>query len=121
MPMSESLSASRYADPTPIRPPEDPDTPVAPLPRPLTSFVPREREQQAIITLLGQEDVRLVSLTGPGGAGKTRLAIRVAEALQENFSTIWFVPLASVADAALFLPSLARTLGLRETSREQLL
>ena len=58
---------------------------VAP-PNPLTSFVGREREVEQICALLQRRGVRLVTLTGPGGVGKTRLALRVSEALGTDFA-----------------------------------
>src|SRR5215211_9007410 len=76
-----------------------PDVPAASasFPRPLTSFVGRQREVAAVRDLLRREDVRLVTLTGPGGVGKTRLAVAVAEGLAGAFADgAAFVPLASV-------------------------
>jgi non-specific serine/threonine protein kinase len=86
----------------------------APLPAPLTSFVGREREVAAVSALL-QEGVRLLTLVGPGGVGKTRLAIRVATESAPVFPAgVAFVALASLADPALLQPTIAQTLGLRE-------
>src|SRR5687768_15193278 len=65
------------------------------LPLPLSSFVGREDEAAAVVAVLRQPAVRLVSLTGPGGIGKTRLALSVATDLQGDFADgIGFVPLA---------------------------
>jgi predicted ATPase len=59
--------------------------------------------------------VRLLTLTGPGGVGKTRLALRIAEDVASSFADgVAFVPLASIVDAGLVLPTIARELGLRE-------
>ncbi len=83
------------------------------LPLPLTSFIGREKESQEINRWLGH--YRLVTLTGPGGTGKTRLAIRVASDLVNSFSDgVRFVELAPVADPALLPQTVAGVLGLRE-------
>jgi predicted ATPase len=85
------------------------------LPAQLTSFIGREEEIAAISELLSGEDVRLVTLTGTGGTGKTRLALRVAFELHDLFPDgVTFVPLATVSDATQVLPAIARTLELRE-------
>src|SRR5262245_36111526 len=83
---------------------------LAGLPRPLSSLVGREREIAAITALLVHGEVRLVTLTGPGGVGKTRLALAAAAAEAFPDGTV-FVGLASVADPALVLPTIARALG----------
>ena len=79
------------------------------LPAELTSFVGRESESRAIRELL--QTVRLVSLTGPGGAGKTRLALRVASDLAERHQAVVYVPLASLNDAKAVLPVIAIQVG----------
>jgi predicted ATPase/class 3 adenylate cyclase len=85
------------------------------LPAPLTAFVGRSRELGEITRLLGREDVRLLTLTGPGGSGKTRLALRVAADLLEEFPDgVALVELASVDDPALVVPRVAQALGVRE-------
>src|SRR5215210_6211896 len=82
------------------------------LPVPLTSFVGREREVAAIQAAILNPDVRLLTLTGPGGVGKTRLALRVLSGLHTAFlGGVWFVELAPVRDPALVLPAVASTLG----------
>ena len=84
------------------------------LPRSLTSFVGREREIGEVSSLLRRDDVRLVTLTGPGGVGKTRLALRVAEDLADRLPDgVALVPLAPVTDPDLVLPTIAGVLGVR--------
>jgi predicted ATPase/DNA-binding CsgD family transcriptional regulator len=84
------------------------------LPLPLTSLVGREHALASVAQLLLRRDVRLVSLIGPPGIGKTRLAIAVAHAVMPAFAHgVYFVDLAPLPDAAMVLPALAHTLGLR--------
>ena len=86
------------------------------VPLPLTSFVGREREVAQLVDLLRMEDIRLVTLTGPGGAGKTRLALRAAQAIGPEYADgVAFVDLTPVRDPELVAPSVARALGLRES------
>jgi non-specific serine/threonine protein kinase len=85
------------------------------VPKPLTSLIGREADVAAVIDLIVTQGIRLVTLTGPGGVGKTRLALRVGEALAGEFPDgVVFVPLAAIADPELVLPTIARALGLRE-------
>ena len=82
------------------------------LPRQLTSFVGREVELRDIEALLTTSRSRLVTLTGPGGCGKTRLALRVAERIAENFPDgIWFADLAGVREDALVAETVAGVMG----------
>src|SRR5688572_6808458 len=86
------------------------------LPSPLTPFIGRERELERARGLLWRADVRLVTLTGPPGIGKTRLSMEVAAALLDDFGDgSFFVPLAPITDPALVVPAIAHTLGVRET------
>src|SRR5262249_43419357 len=72
------------------------------LPAPLTRFFGREKEVARLQALLIEEARRLVTLTGPGGSGKSRLAIEVARRLREPFGdAVWFVPLQDLADPQL--------------------
>src|ERR671935_1813164 len=83
------------------------------LPVQPTPLIGRERELVGVLELVRSH--RLVTLTGPGGAGKTRLALQAAADLVDEFRDgVWFVALASLRDAELVLPTIAQTLGVRE-------
>ncbi len=89
------------------------------LPLQLTSFVGREQEVAETVTLLGT--TRLLTLTGPGGTGKTRLALAAAAQLLDAFPDgVWFVDLSGVADAAGVIPAVALVLGVRESEGRSL-
>jgi predicted ATPase/class 3 adenylate cyclase len=86
------------------------------LPMQLTTLVGREAEIARLSALIEGEDARLVTLTGPGGTGKTRLALAVAaEALDAFPDGVWVVDLASLTDPSLVLSRIAGVLGVRET------
>lgn len=86
-------------------------------PLPLTPLVGRQQDITLVIGLLQRERARLVTLTGPGGVGKTRLAIEIAGSLRSSFvdGPVW-VDLAPVRNPELVLPSVARALGLVESA-----
>ncbi len=84
------------------------------LPAPATSLVGRERERARLRALLLAPDVRLVTLTGTGGVGKTRLALAAASEVRAQFEhDVCLVPLATITDPALVASSIAQALGLR--------
>ncbi len=91
------------------------------LPAPATSFVGRRAEVDAVTGLLRGE-TRLVTLTGPGGAGKTRVGLQAAHELADAFRDgVWFVGLAALVDPALVRPAIAQALELaEETLNEEL-
>ena len=104
-----SLIAFPRAGPQKKRPPDN-------LPLELTSFIGREREVAEVERLLGG-DTRLVTLCGPGGCGKTRLALAVAQDLVEGLEdSVWWVELASLSDPKLLPGAVARRLGVREAT-----
>src|SRR5215210_5716343 len=87
------------------------------LPASLTPLLGREREVEEIVSLLGRPAVRLLTLTGPGGIGKTRLSIEAAQKAAGYFPDgVAFVALAPLGDAALVTSTISQVLGLRETA-----
>ena len=99
------------------------ETPPPKLPPPLPHFVGREAEQSHLLALLRNPACRLITLLGPGGIGKTRLAVetvRQAAAQQPGqfLHGIWFVPLAGVHDVRLLTPIFADVLGITLAGKE---
>ena len=91
------------------------------LPAQTTPLIGREQEVAAVIALLRQESVRLVTLTGPGGTGKTRLSSQVAGELLDDFPDgVWFVDLAPIADPALVASMVAQVLGVKEMPGQEI-
>jgi predicted ATPase/class 3 adenylate cyclase len=82
------------------------------LPVPATPFLGRERELLEALELLARDDVRMVTLTGPGGTGKTRLALQLAAESSDRYPDgIWWVPLAPLRDAAAVPAQIAQAVG----------
>jgi predicted ATPase/DNA-binding SARP family transcriptional activator len=99
--------------PAPVATAPSKPAPVVRLPVPPTRLVGRERELDAIADLLGQQACRLLTLIGPGGSGKTRLAIQVAaDRARDGTGIVCFVPLATVRTSDGIAPAIASELGL---------
>ena len=91
------------------------------LPKPATTFLGREKELAEILDLLSREEARLLTLTGPGGTGKTRLAVRAAALAADAFPDgVWWVPLAALRDPELILPAVATIFGLSDQPGREL-
>jgi non-specific serine/threonine protein kinase len=92
---------------------------VANLPTPLTPLIGRQREVAEAVRLLRRAEVRLLSLTGPGGIGKTRVGLQAAAELLDDFTDgVAFVELGPLGDPALVLPTIAQVLRLAEAPRQ---
>ena len=92
------------------------------LPIQPTTFIGREREVATVQRLLEREDVRLLTLTGPGGSGKTRLGLQVAAELIDHFADgVYFVDLAPISDPDLVVPTIAQTLAVKESGTRPML
>lgn len=91
------------------------------LPVQLTSFIGRESDVQTTCAILRRPDVHLLTLTGPGGIGKTRLGLEVAAQLEKDFAQgVFFVPLASTTDPELVGTAIANVLGVKEISGQNI-
>ncbi|HAE83409.1 MAG TPA: hypothetical protein DEV72_02490 [Ktedonobacter sp.] len=91
------------------------------LPIQPTSLIGREKEVAAVQHLLHREDVRLLTLTSPGGTGKTRLGLQIAAELSDHFvDGVLFVNLAPLSDPKLVIPTIAQTLELKEIAEQSL-
>ncbi len=92
-----------------------------PLPTLLTTLIGREQEVTAACAQLVRPEVRLLTLLGTGGIGKTRLSLEVARAMQPHFADgVYFVHLASIGDPSLVVPTIAQVLGIRESGAQPL-
>src|SRR5437660_825471 len=92
------------------------------LPVSLTSLIGREHEVKALHALLLRPDVRLLTLTGTAGVGKTRLALEVARELMHDFADgVHVVSLAPISDPAFVIPTIAHSMGLMESGSQPVL
>jgi predicted ATPase len=98
---------------TPVEPPRS--SRIAPLPRPTTRLIGRDQDLARVLDLLLDVDVRMVSIVGPGGIGKSRLALAVADRARERCPDgIVYVDLAPLSEASLLPPTIAKSLGVEE-------
>ena len=86
------------------------------VPVPLTPLLGRDQETATLRRRMRRPDGRLITLTGPGGAGKTSLALRIAHDAQDSFTAgVFFISLAPISDPTLIAPTIAQMLSLPES------
>src|SRR5215471_13285846 len=91
------------------------------LPAQVTPLIGRKQEVASVCILLQHPEVRLVTLTGPGGVGKTRLGLEVATEMLDDFADgVCFVSLAPISDPDLVVPTFAQALGMKEAGEQPL-
>jgi predicted ATPase len=106
------LLSERFAAGRPAQAAGGPEPGSRPLPAASTTLLGREEAIDEVATLVAEPDARLVTLTGPGGVGKTRLALATGERVRDQFSRgTAFAPLAAVTDPGLVLTGIARAVG----------
>lgn len=116
-----AAAATPASPPPPAPPPAAAQEASRHLPSESTPLVGREQEVAAVRTLLQREQVRLVTLVGPPGTGKTRLGLRVAAGMADQFEQgVFFVALAPIGDAGLVAPTIAQVLGVKEEAGQAL-
>lgn len=115
--LAERFDQSKLHGPSPVAPPPAPEPPTVAgaLPAPLTRTIGRDEEARAVSELVKRADTRLVTITGPGGIGKTRLAIDVASAVADAFAQRVFVDLSTIREPDLVPTQIAAALGVRDT------
>jgi predicted ATPase/transcriptional regulator with XRE-family HTH domain len=112
---AELAAALRPGDPAPGERSGAASIPMAALPGEPTPLIGREHEAEVVRHLLGRAGAQMLTLIGPGGVGKTRLAVHVARTVRDDYPDgIAWVPLAPLSEAGLVLPAIARALGLEE-------
>lgn len=110
-----ALQPAPAARPSPMVSALDGTVREARLPVPATTFLGRERELADLVALLGAPHTRLLTLTGAGGSGKTRLALRLAETTISEYSDgVWFVGFADISNPELIAPTICQALALSE-------
>ena len=113
VPSAQQQQPVRQITPGNIRMPE----PIWKVPTIFTPLIGRDQEAAAVGTLLKSPEIRLVTLLGTGGIGKTRLSLQIAVQTRKYFiDGVCFVPLASISDAGLILPAIAQELGIQDAS-----
>ncbi|NII70084.1 DUF4062 domain-containing protein [Microbacterium ulmi] len=118
--LAERFDESRLPDPD-LEPADAVPSLVARIPVPYTTTIGREQDIAAVRTLLAKGQDRVVSLIGPGGIGKSRLAIETAIATEDLFPDgVYFVLLEGVLEPGLLLPTIAYTLGIRDNGEAAL-
>ena len=115
----EATAPAGMADPSLDAPQSTPG--VEALPAEPSMLVGREREVAELMALLQSDDTRMVTITGPGGCGKTRMAVRLAESVRDEVgSRVCFVDLTGVRDPGLVLPTIASAVGVRDVGSRRL-